>query len=391
MKHNYLEINQVNEREYIVKNELSNKYVKLGASETSFLLEVLGIQSPMELNIDTKLSFNLNNEAKELLMQKFDEWGFLQEDSEVNKKRKKIQNVSHIPLVDIEPTKVLNKVCPIIRPLFTVWGVIAINVLAVINIVLALLKIENVYSSITQIGSLKGLDIILMMIAIILTIVLHELGHATVCSKYGGKISRMGIVLFFFFPCFYCDVSDIYLFKKRREAAFVALSGVYINFVLANIVLGVYFLLLIKGIEVSGLVYYYLLNIGIIIYNLMPLVKMDGYWFVAALAGVNNLMDKSILIFMAMLFRKQDFKNIQVNEDKKILLALYGGAAFIFYPLFWSICLKGLCNKIIAFIPRYGMAIVIMLILIIIWDVARRTLYYINLYKKESNRIFSFI
>ena len=366
MKHNYLEINQVNEREYIVKNELSNKYVKLGASETSFLLEVLGIQSPMELNIDTKLSFNLNNEAKELLMQKFDEWGFLQEDSEVNKKRKKIQNVSHIPLVDIEPTKVLNKVCPIIRPLFTVWGVIAINVLAVINIVLALLKIENVYSSITQIGSLKGLDIILMMIAIILTIVLHELGHATVCSKYGGKISRMGIVLFFFFPCFYCDVSDIYLFKKRREAAFVALSGVYINFVLANIVLGVYFLLLIKGIEVSGLVYYYLLNIGIIIYN-------------------------SILIFMAMLFRKQDFKNIQVNEDKKILLALYGGAAFIFYPLFWSICLKGLCNKIIAFIPRYGMAIVIMLILIIIWDVARRTLYYINLYKKESNRIFSFI
>lgn len=52
-------------------------------------------------------------------------------------------------------------------------------------------------------------NIIFLGLLSVFNTVLHEMGHAVSCTKFGGKVISMDLMLFFFFPCFFVDVSDI--------------------------------------------------------------------------------------------------------------------------------------------------------------------------------------
>jgi putative peptide zinc metalloprotease protein len=52
---------------------------------------------------------------------------------------------------------------------------------------------------------------VVVVLFLAVSILLHELGHALACKAYGCEIRRGGFRLFFGFPAFFVDTTDIWL------------------------------------------------------------------------------------------------------------------------------------------------------------------------------------
>lgn len=178
-----------------------------------------------------------------------------------------------------------------------------------------------------------------LYIAMIITLVFHEIGHAGACIHSGAKVSKMGLVLFYFTPALYCDVSDVYMLGKSRAKLKVSVAGVYVNILFGSISLIIACVGDLSGAIATFFIVYYIANVGFVIYNLIPFVKLDGYWILASLLNINNLMNKSVLLFYSLLFDNKLFRRLKISISKRILLSIYGLGCIIARPLFWSIAL----------------------------------------------------
>ena len=96
--------------------------------------------------------------------------------------------------------------------------------------------------------------------------VLHEMAHGAVLSHYGGRPSRMGMMLFYLTPAFFCDVSDGWRLPRSDQRVRIAMAGIATQATLGG-------LSVIAALLTSGTVHQILL-----------LSAIGGY-----LAGVFNL------------------------------------------------------------------------------------------------------
>jgi len=126
-------------------------------------------------------------------------------------------------------------------------------------------------------------DVVTVLALLMVSLVLHEFGHASACRAFGAKEGEIGFAIYLVFPVFYCDVTDAWKLSRRERAA-LDLAGLYTQGLFAALMLAVYlasgrdlFLWTFLGISASY------------IPNLNPFLKMDGYWFLSDMLGVANL------------------------------------------------------------------------------------------------------
>lgn len=117
----------------------------------------------------------------------------------------------------------------------------------------------------------------------LISIALHELGHLAACRRWNCTHGPLGIGLYFFMPVPYVDVTAAWRLTRQQRAV-VDIGGVYLQALVVPVCLALYlftqdltFLLLVVSID--------LLLLG----NLEPFMKLDGYWLLSDLAGVPNL------------------------------------------------------------------------------------------------------
>jgi hypothetical protein len=55
----------------------------------------------------------------------------------------------------------------------------------------------------------------------------HEFAHGLTCKRYGGEVHEVGFLMIFFMPCFYCNVSDAWLFKEKSKRLWVTFARGY--------------------------------------------------------------------------------------------------------------------------------------------------------------------
>lgn len=384
---NHLDIVSLDNGMYTVKNTVNSRYVKMGARETRFLLESIGFDNiAQEIDVCNEL----NADERELLFQKFEEWGFL-DDKNLQQNNKK-NDITRIKVCEFDPEKYIQNIPNGIKNMFSINGVILIAILTIIAFILMCNNAEGLYSAAKDSLHFSIMEYVLFYIMMVLTTMLHEMGHAICCTHHGGKISSIGIMLFFLIPCFFCDVSDIYMFKNRKKSFSVAVAGIAINYFMGTIVCIGYFILLGRGIYVPLLMFYYFANIGFVVFNLIPFVKLDGYWVVTALLEVDNLMDKSILTFLTCIINPREFKIIACGIVKKIVLFLYGLSAIAFRPIFWIVSVYSLCNFLAERQMDWMCGVVVGFVLVMVLkDVTTLLNRYIEMYRIQRHRVLGMI
>ena len=118
---------------------------------------------------------------------------------------------------------------------------------------------------------------------IVVSIFVHEMGHASGCRYGGATPGALGVGIYVSTLAFFTDVSDTYrLGRSGRIRA--DLGGVYFNAVYAVAVFSIF---LITG---SSLLLLLVAAMTLeIVEQMLPFVRFDGYWAISDLAGVPDL------------------------------------------------------------------------------------------------------
>ena len=122
-----------------------------------------------------------------------------------------------------------------------------------------------------------------MMGLVIVSAFLHEVGHATGLRYGGGEPGVMGAGVYIAFPAFFTDVTDAYRLSKGGRLR-TDLGGLYFN---GLFILGTYAAYFLTGFE--PLLFLILVQHIEMAHQLLPFLRLDGYYVVADAVGVPDL------------------------------------------------------------------------------------------------------
>src|SRR5262245_28191188 len=242
-------------------------------------------------------------------------------------------NPFYIRLGTVDPTPVMRRVQPILSPLFTLPGLLVLTAALGGAIWLIADHWQRFYFSFFAFRTFSWWGIAYVVLCA--TTVLHEIGHAVACRRYGGQVREMGILIYFFQIGAYTNVTDAWLMPNRRHRIIVSLAGVYVEGFLFAIAIAVWAATQWFS-PANSLAFVLAVTLATrIVMNLFPLLKLDGYFVLSDLIGVRNLRPKAFASVMSWLPRIGRRYVQRVPPRRRALLGIYGvlslGAiAFVF-------------------------------------------------------------
>lgn len=162
-----------------------------------------------------------------------------------------------------------------------------INVLAAWGLVLMFHNFSEIFSLSTLKMSIP--EYVLLYLAFFVSVCIHEFAHGTVCRYMGGKVGTAGLMFIFFSPAMYCDISGIRMIENRRKQITSSAAGIYVNLVCMA-----FASLAFTFFRLPILAAYVVLGFTTIISNIIPVIRLDGYWILSFATGITNLYSKSL-------------------------------------------------------------------------------------------------
>lgn len=153
-----------------------------------------------------------------------------------------------------------------------------------LNLVITAKEIQTIYENeFKNIGIVEN-SILLSIIVVYSSIFIHELGHFFCCKYFKGNPGSIGIGIYFMAPVLFTNLDDIWRLRKR-ERILINLAGIYLQ----NIYL--FFISLLAIIFDNRDLFMFSLLFGIAsLANLVPFIKLDGYWILADYLEIPNLL-----------------------------------------------------------------------------------------------------
>ncbi|MEV5312940.1 daptide biosynthesis intramembrane metalloprotease [Streptomyces sp. NPDC052610] len=195
----------------------------------------------------------------------------------------------------LKPERLLNALAPLVDRLANRAGAVVAAVLALGGL-LALVAQGPALAG--ALGEPLPLAVLLgVSLGSTVTTALHEIGHGAVLTYYGGRPSRMGVMLFYLTPAFFCDVSDGWRLPHREQRVRVALAGIVTQAVVAGTVA---FAALATGLAGgaptlrAGLTVFAVSTYVTGVLNLLPFVKLDGYLALMSHLDTSHLRDRAM-------------------------------------------------------------------------------------------------
>jgi putative peptide zinc metalloprotease protein len=118
---------------------------------------------------------------------------------------------------------------------------------------------------------------------------LHELAHGLTCKYFGGHVQEMGFLVLYFMPGFYCGVSDAWLFNDKSKRMWVSFAGMFFQMFVGALA-AIAWRLIGHGTLLGDVCYITMAVSALtILFNLNPLIKLDGYYLLSDYLDVPNL------------------------------------------------------------------------------------------------------
>jgi putative peptide zinc metalloprotease protein len=123
---------------------------------------------------------------------------------------------------------------------------------------------------------------------------IHELGHAFGCRRFGGECHEMGIMFLVFIPTPYVDASSAWSFPNKWHRIFVGAAGMIVELFVAAII-SIIWLQMDKSTLAAQLMFNAMLvaSVSTIVFNANPLLRHDGYYILSDWLEIPNLRQKS--------------------------------------------------------------------------------------------------
>lgn len=263
-----------------------------------------------------------------------------------------------IPLGNPDP--VLNKIAP---KLSWLTGPVS-GFLWVVTALLALAVLFTHWQEFNaQTAGIFGASNLLLIWLIWLGLkIFHELFHALVCYRYGGRVYEAGILFILFIPLTYVDATTSWRFSSRWQRIHVALAGIIFELGIAWLALLVWYR---TPETASGFIAHrtvLVAGISSLLFNGNPLMRFDGYYVLSDLVGIPNLYQlgvQSMKDSWAYIFL--NIKAPQLSCSHPLFVQIYGVLVFIWRILVLA-SLGYMASKLMG-----GLGILVTLIALLLW------------------------
>ncbi|MGD0914561.1 MAG: hypothetical protein ABR928_21920 [Terracidiphilus sp.] len=123
---------------------------------------------------------------------------------------------------------------------------------------------------------------------------IHESAHGLTCKHYGGQVHSMGLQFLYLMPAFYVDVTEIWVSASRVQRLATIIAGIWAEMTVCGIAMIVWSNTL-AGEWLHDFSYQIILitGIAVVVMNLNPLIKLDGYYFLTESIGIPDLKERS--------------------------------------------------------------------------------------------------
>jgi putative peptide zinc metalloprotease protein len=194
-----------------------------------------------------------------------------------------------IPLVD--PDRFLVRMLPLVSWLISWAGLL----LWALVIGWGLKTVADNWDAVLHEGRsvLSPANLPLFYLALVASKLLHEMGHAFFCRKFGGEVHTLGVMMLVFTPVPYVDVTSSWSLRSRRQRVLVGAAGMIVELFLAALCVQLWAR---TGPGAAHAVCYnimFITSVSTLLFNLNPLLRFDGYYILTDLLGLPNLAQRA--------------------------------------------------------------------------------------------------
>jgi putative peptide zinc metalloprotease protein len=122
----------------------------------------------------------------------------------------------------------------------------------------------------------------------------HEFAHAHACKHYGGRVPAMGFALVYLMPAFYTDTTEGFVHGTQFQRLIISFAGVWSEMVLCAIATPIWWGTP-PGTLIHNGAHFIMMMTGMmsLVLNWNPLIKLDGYYMLCDLVGIQDLKENS--------------------------------------------------------------------------------------------------
>jgi len=361
---------------YVIKDPLTQKFFRIKEFEYFIARNLDGATSPQEVveKFERRFSVQLRPETLDKFIRRLGDLGFLEGEvpegdlTPLQYERRAFPGrLLFVKLKGFDPDRFLNRINRYSRILFTPHF-LAISVLAIA--LAALITVSNwgdlgySFTGIFKIGT-----IFKVWIAIFLVVVLHEFAHALTCKHFGGEVHEMGFLLLYLQPCFYCNVSDTYLFKEKSKRLWVTFAGAYCQ-ILVWAVATILWRITALETGLSSFLFVVMVISGVtVIFNFNPLIKLDGYYLLTDYLEIPNLRKKAFQYIAALLkrrFLRQPDPETDVSSRIRRIYLRYGILSLLYSAILLGFVALKVERFLISRLGGFGFVLFLLLVLLIL-------------------------
>ena len=293
--------------EYILEDPVRNTFYRIGLEEYLFisrLNQASGLEQLLESVAqtgDTRLNAEqaqaiLNWLAARQLLQ-VDDAAPLAQALELEEKQKNARRFSRLNVITIKvplfnPDPLLNYLSPKFSWLTGGW-------FAALWLLLAVLALGNLFSkwqefSSQAVGFFSASNVLFIWLIWFCLKLCHELFHALVCRRYGGRVYEAGILFILFIPLTYVNATSSWNFPSKWQRIHVAVAGMFIELGIAWTALLVW---AGQPNTTTGFIAHntvIIASVSSLLFNANPLMRFDGYYVLSDLIGIPNLYSRGL-------------------------------------------------------------------------------------------------
>lgn len=325
-----LVISQVGDDDFVIKTPIRREYYNLGQVEHFLLMKLDGSRSKSELSSEFESEFGerLSDDEIDEFLQIVRSRGLLEDPADLpakssskkssSRKSSSTQAAQPLPTDDdddeeslsgkkqsllfyklplFDPDRVFNWIEPQIRWVWTrAFAVVSASAMLLALLIVLSNGVELVASFS---HAMRWETLILIGCMIILATLLHEFAHGLTCKHFGGAVHEIGVMLMFFIPCLYCNVSDAWLMREKRKRLLITAAGGYCDLCIWALCVFLW-RITVPGCLLSYLAFTMMTVCGSRGFiNLNPLLRLDGYYLLSDWLEMPNLRKRALDHWMA--------------------------------------------------------------------------------------------
>jgi putative peptide zinc metalloprotease protein len=182
----------------------------------------------------------------------------------------------------------------------------------------------------------------------------HELGHAAAAWRAGARKVSIGVGWYVLFPVAWADLSEAWYYPARTRVL-IDVAGVFVQSLAVTGLMACYVVsghALLLACAVSATVS--------ILWNMNPLLRLDGYWVMSDLLRSTNLRADASASFRAHWnrltprpFHFAGATQRSLTGKASIVLALYGLVAAAFFVWVSALAVSRFGHALLVELPRY--------------------------------------